>query len=122
MSGLLGQAREEVETAELLAGLGKLRPAIRSAYYAAFYAASAALDTVGRSAKTHRGLRIQFHDHFVRTNRVAVDDAAILANVFSRRLDADYDDGGMLTDSLVEATLQDVARFVQMVAAMIEEE
>jgi len=120
MTATIALAFDELDTARTLAELNKHRAAVRSAYYAAFYAASAALQSTGLETKTHRGLRSLFAEHFVQTGRMVPEDAAILAKAFAVRQDADYDDGALLTEELVEATIGDVARFVQLVGEIVD--
>ena len=59
----LARSREELAAARNLANSGFPRQAISRAYYAAFYAARAALEAAGEpSPKTHNGLRSRFSD------------------------------------------------------------
>lgn len=57
----LAKAHEDLDEARKIAGIGLASAAGRSAYYAAFHAAEAfIMERTGRTALSHKGVRIEF--------------------------------------------------------------
>jgi uncharacterized protein (UPF0332 family) len=62
------QATEALEDGRYLLSAGRgARTAVNRAYYAAFYAVLALLQTVGKTPRKHRGVLTLFNTQFVRT-------------------------------------------------------
>ena len=61
------KARRALATAQINLNHGDVEAAISRAYYAAFYAAMAALLSVGEAPKTHSGTLQRFRLHFIKT-------------------------------------------------------
>lgn len=75
VAGYLEKARESLDEAKTICGVGLASVAARSAYYAAFHAAQALIvSQTGKAVKTHSGLRSEF-------NRIAKDDKRISAEL-----------------------------------------
>jgi uncharacterized protein (UPF0332 family) len=114
--GLLEQARY------LLNG-GFTDGAGRDAYMAGFHAALAfIMQQTGQEPKTHSGARSEFA-------RLARDDERLdrafttfLGRGFSLKVAADYDDGEPITADEARAALDQAARFVETVSALISSE
>src|ERR687891_344957 len=90
-SGWLDRAREELDTAPLLADAGYPRPAVSRAYYAAFYAAKAALNGLGHDPSTHAGMNAAFGRYVVKQSGVSPDAGRALNRLLDRRILADYE-------------------------------
>lgn len=86
----LGAAREALRAAEVLLDAGIPAHAVSRAYYAMFHAASALLASIGRTTKTHDGLRAILGEHFVRPGLLDAKFARRLAHAAGDRNDADY--------------------------------
>ncbi len=84
-----------------------------------FYAARAALLSLGEAPKTHQGIILRFHFHFVKTGRIDPEVAAILSLAEELREGADYDVALNVEPQAVADLLGDVERFVQAVEAVI---
>ena len=85
-------SREELEAARNLVESGFPRQAISRAYYAAFYAARAALESAGEpSPKTHSGMRSRFSDLARSTASIGSDVGRALSQLGTDRTEADYD-------------------------------
>lgn len=119
---LLDRARRTLATATSVLELGDPESAINRAYYAAHYAARAALLTKGEAPKTHSGVLSRFYLHFVTTGVLPERTGAILGNAFDLRQRADYDTFASF-DALAAADLiTDVERFVAAVRALLGED
>lgn len=64
---------------------------LSASYYAMFYAASAALETVGVSRAKHSAVIAAFGEQFAKTKRVDARYHSMLLGVFTLRSAADYD-------------------------------
>ncbi len=64
--------------------------AVGRAYYAAFYAAEAALWTKGVYCRTHRGLAAALREHFVQTGLLTPNHLQNVQNLFQLRMAGDY--------------------------------
>jgi uncharacterized protein (UPF0332 family) len=88
---LLTASREELAAARQLLDGGFPRQATSRAYYAAFYAARAALEAAGISpSKTHSGLRTRFSEFAYATPGIGGDVGRELSQLETARTDADY--------------------------------
>ena len=74
---LFDNARRALKTARLSLDDGDVKAAMNRAYYAAFYAATAALLAKGEAPKSHKGVHRRFHLHFVASGPL---DAAVGGN------------------------------------------
>jgi uncharacterized protein (UPF0332 family) len=112
-------ARERLRAAQVDLEAGFAGPAVSAAYYAALYAARAALSEEDRNAKTHRGAWSLFGEVFVLTRRFDSALAAAARNIQELREAADYDARAVSGDEagrIVEVAEQ----FVDAVAAMLD--
>jgi uncharacterized protein (UPF0332 family) len=115
----MASARERVRAAHASLEVGFPSVAVSAAYYAALYAARAALSEEDRNAKTHRGVWAGFGEHFVSAGRF---DSALFAaarRIQELREAADYD-AREISREQAAAIVIDAERFVAAVAAMLE--
>ena len=118
MSGadLLARAHNELDAASLLATGGFGAQAISRAYFAAFYAAEAALLSVGETRSKHAGVIAAFGQVVVRPTSFAADDGRLLRSLFERRNEADYAHAPVPAEEVTLA-IGDARRFVAAVEA-----
>ncbi len=92
------RCREEIAAARVLAAEGFSAQAVSRCYYAAFYAAEAALLSLGETRSKHAGVISAFGQLVVK--REALDDVAgrLLRSLYDRRSHADYDLGPVPAD------------------------
>ena len=88
--------------------------AVGRAYYAAFYAAEAALWTKGVHCRTHGGLATALHQHFVQPGLLAPDPLRSLQDLLQLRLAGDYP--RFRRDVTVEEALEAIELAEQFVA------
>ena len=77
-SVLLQRARETLGAARLLLEAGHFSDSVSRAYYAAFYAAEAALLNEGITPRTHKGVHALFDQQFVKTGLLPKETGAYL--------------------------------------------
>ncbi len=88
---LLNKAHQALVSARTLHTYGDLEGAINRAYYAMFYAASAALLFKGEAPRTHHGVHHRFHLHFVVSGTLLRELSAALSYALELRTRADYE-------------------------------
>jgi uncharacterized protein (UPF0332 family) len=86
----VGRARDELGAAQLLADHGFAAQAVSHAYYAAFYAAEAALQRVGVLRSRHAGVVAAVARVLVREQGLQPDAGRLLRSLFERRTRADW--------------------------------
>jgi len=97
-------SREELDAARNLVDSGFPRQAISRAYYAAFYAARAALEAAGEpSPKTHGGMRSRFSDLARSTPSIGPEVGRALSQLGTDRTEADYDEPTITTEEADDA-------------------
>jgi uncharacterized protein (UPF0332 family) len=114
----MGSARERLQLARTALDAGFPSGAVSTAYYAALYAARAALSEEDSYAKTHRGVWHLFGELFVSTGRFDSKLLAEMRRVQELREAADYD-ARELTRDQAEDIVTEAERFVAAVAAML---
>lgn len=93
--------------------------ALSRAYYAAFYAASAALASLGRSSSRHAGLVAAFGRFVVREAGADPELGRTLASLFAARNVADYDEEVVVSAERAAASLAAATEFVDGVDAWL---
>ena len=114
-------ADEALTTAEFDFDQGLIRAAANRAYYAMFYAASAALArTDSRPPRTHGGVANQFGLRYVTTGLFDATLAGALGETYELRRQSDYLLDVDFTESDVAAAVERAREFVSRVKKMLE--
>ena len=116
----LAKAHRALATARVDAAAGDAEAAVNRAYYAAFYAATAALLAENERPKTHAGLHARFFAAFVATGRVAQPVAETLRFAFNARQKADYEAFTVFDEAAALDLVRDAAAFVEAVERVLE--
>jgi hypothetical protein len=116
---LFTKAQRMLRTAHVSLDDGDPESAINRAYYAAYYAATAALLSVGETPKTHTGTHNRFYGHFVQSGSIASEIGATLKEAFNLRQRADYEAVSIFDEAAATDLIVDVERFVEAVEAML---
>ena len=91
----LARSRQELAAAELLADHGFGSQAVSRAYFAAFYAAEAALLVLDEARAKHSGVVSAFGRLLVRERGLDERAGRLLRSLFERRSQADYELAGV---------------------------
>jgi uncharacterized protein (UPF0332 family) len=118
----LGKARRLLAAAEHLARGGFHEDAVSRAYYAVFHAGCALLASIGRTVRTHDGLRATIGEHFVRTGRLAPRFARVLTRSAADRNDADYNSTATFLAEDAHEAIQGAREFVAAVEGLVATE
>jgi len=116
----IGRAKSALHSAEILTEAGEYADAVSRAYYAVFHAASALLATIGRSARTHDGLRTLVSEHFVRPGVLAPAQARVLARMAADRNDAEYNVAAVFGEADAQHDVDEARAFLAAVEALLK--
>jgi uncharacterized protein (UPF0332 family) len=94
---------------------GFFASAVNRAYYAIFYAANAALSTLGLARGKHSGVISAFREHFVKPGFIEAEYSDIYGRVMDHRHVGDYELELSLEDQQARTDLGDAKRFVQRI-------
>lgn len=83
-------AEEAFQSARIAYGAGHLHSAMNRAYYAVFYATTAALVERGLHFKRHGGVRSAFHRELVKPGLLPAEMGAVYDRLFQDRQHGDY--------------------------------
>lgn len=110
------EAAECLDDGKYLLSAGRgARTVVNRAYYAAFYAVLALLQTVGKTPRKHKGALTLFDTEFIRTSLLQKDLSDTLHRLFDARQEDDY---GMVDPVPLEEAvgfISDAERFVQAI-------
>jgi len=109
----LRRAHEELAAARHLAAGDFSAQAISRAYYAAFYAAEAALWRLGETRSKHSGVIAAFGQLLIRTGEIDAEAGKLLRSLFDRRSGADDDWVDPPSPSDAEQAIVDAERVVR---------
>ncbi len=87
----LNNAKDSIESAEVLLNNSLTKGSINRSYYVLFYCAQALVLSENTFAKTHSGLKSKFNELFVKTGKFEIEKAKLYDRIFQERLAADYD-------------------------------
>jgi len=88
----LQRAKDTLEDAKLLAESQRWNSVINRLYYASYYAVTALLLDADLKQSTHNGVKSNFSEHFIKTNRIDKEFGKIYSQLFTWRQKGDYDD------------------------------
>jgi uncharacterized protein (UPF0332 family) len=111
----LARARSDLDASRLLLNSGFMDQAASRAYYAAFYAAEAALLRLGETRSSHSALIATFGSLVVKQGGFEPSLAALLRELFDLRNDADYELLGSITQDTALYAVDSAERFVDAV-------
>jgi uncharacterized protein (UPF0332 family) len=117
----LQRAQEALTEADVLIDSARWRGALNRVYYAAFYAARAALAARDLDSSRHSGVIALFQLHFVKTGLIPATAARTLPRLFEARQTSDYADGADPSADEVRSFRSDVDAFITACVRAVEE-
>ncbi len=118
----LSLADEKLVVARELSGASHYHDAVSRLYYGMFYAAKAALLSIGVSVKSHTGAISQFGRFFVKTGRIAARFETLLVQANEERLRSDYKPRLRPKREDVEQALHHAGIFIAKARELVDEE
>ena len=88
----LERAKESLVEAGLMLEGHHFNTAVSRAYYSAFYAVTALLETEGLASAKHSGVRALLNQHFIKTGKLPKELGRAYADLFEDRQEGDYAD------------------------------
>ncbi len=94
--------------------------AISRAYYAAYYAATAAINEVDLAAKTHKGTHTLFYQVYVESGKIDEHHHHTFSRLFQNRQDVDYAFGiNILPLKTAITAVEQAEAFVEAVSSLL---
>ncbi len=87
----LEKAWSTFRDAELLVNENRKGSALNRMYYSCFYAVLAALLSIDKNAKTHKGVKSLFSEHFIYTGIIPNELGKFYGKIFNQHMEQDYD-------------------------------
>ncbi len=112
---LLARAEQTLETARHILATGDAESAINRTYYAAFYAATAALLSIGEQPGSHAGTLSRFQALFVATGKVPAEAGRSLRRAFDLRQGVDYDFAASFSTTTAAGLVDEVEYVVRII-------
>lgn len=114
----LDRCSEELAAVRLLASQGFEAQAVSRAYFAAYFAAEAALLALGETRSKHAGVISAFVHHLVRGGQLDAETGRLLRSLFERRSQADCPPVDVPGEE-AEVAIRDAERVVGAVEAWL---
>ena len=116
------RARRFVKQADEMMEMGYSDMAVNRFYYACFHIVQALFIQREIVAHTHSGMLTQFSLHFVKTEKVSLEDGSFLARLFQLRQKADYNCAYDITKEEALSLKEPTHAFVEKIENLIKEE
>ena len=118
----LRRAQENLRAAEHEFNGAFYARTISTAYYAMFYAATAALAGIGVERAKQSGVVSAFGEHFVRSGKLSPDMGRMLNRSMGDREESDYAAIPAIDRTLAQQHLRDAQRFVDAILQYLTEQ
>lgn len=110
---------EALQSARIAYEAGHLHSAMNRAYYAVFYAVTAALVDRGREFKKHAGVRSAFHRELVKGGLLSTEMGAVYDRLFQDRQHSDYMVLTEFEPGYVHEKIESAATFLSTIRPLI---
>jgi hypothetical protein len=108
----LKKAREKLRAAAKLIEWSAYDDTVSRAYYAAFHAAQAMLESQGLRAESHAGVKTLFNLHFIKTKRLDAKFGRYLRNLKDDREEGDYEAISTMDAETAQNAIREATEFV----------
>jgi uncharacterized protein (UPF0332 family) len=95
--------------------------AINRMYYACYYAVGALLVKNGIKTGSHKGVRLQFGQLFIKTGKIEKKMAKLYADLFEKRHKGDYNDFFDYDEETVTNLYPQMKQFVETINQLLKE-
>jgi len=114
-SARLQQARDCLQTAEVVIAAGLFKDAANRTYYCIFHAMRALLALDEFDSKKHSGIIAAFRQRYIRTKIFPSNYSDIVGKAFDVRIDSDYQDFYLISKEKVTTQLENAKTFLAAV-------
>lgn len=115
----LERAAESLASARLLLNSSFYDDAVSRAYYAMYYAAKAALESIGVETRSHAGVINQFGLHFITKGQLDSQYGSMLTQAFQARHSSDYDVQVNTRPVVAESVVANAEQFVAKIKELL---
>lgn len=116
----LARAHRALEVSKSLFESKYFTDSLSKSYYAIFYAATAALQSIGIEPKRHATTIQKFHEQFILTNKIDRYHHSTLANAFRTRNLADYELTWETSEEEAEEQLKRASEFIGAIEKILK--
>lgn len=113
------KAKDTLEEAEGIAGLGYWNAVANRLYYACYYATGALLITNSYNASTHRGMITLLGLHFIKPGKISEQSGKLYSRLFELRQTGDYDDLFDLAEEDVSPLIAPAKEYIMEIQRML---
>ncbi len=106
--------------AELLVKENRKGSALNRMYYSCFYAVLAALLSIDKNAKTHKGVKSLFNEHFINTGIIPNELGKFYGKIFNQRMEQDYDDYAEVENIDLQSYLEQTKNFLKAIELVLK--
>jgi hypothetical protein len=118
----LKRADEYIRAAEHEFKGGFYARSISTSYYAMFYAATAALASIGVERAKHSGVVSAFGEYFIKTTKISPELGRALSRTMEDREDSDYAEIPSVNETLAQERLSEARHFVKVVSQHLKDQ
>lgn len=108
----ISRSKEAYEEAVLLADNNHWNASANRLYYACFYMVNALLLNFNLTFSSHNGVKISFHQHFVKTGKISKSAGKTYSRIFNLRQEGDYADFKRYREQDIKPFIMDVKLFL----------
>jgi uncharacterized protein (UPF0332 family) len=111
----LKRADETLNEAKFMFENGMYHGSINRIYYSCYYAVLALMITKDFNSKTHKGISILFHQHFIKTEILPKELGLFFSQMFNVRQENDYQDFIEIETEILPQWLGQAEQFLQII-------
>ena len=117
----ISRAKETLIEAKKLFDDNLIYGSVNRLYYACFNAVLALLLSKDINAKTHKGVRNQFHLKFILTNEIEKKHSQFFSEIFAQRGESDYDDFAEVDKDVMAEWIEKTSEFISNVEKYLKD-
>ena len=108
------------EDAKVLASLGRWKNCVKLLYYSSFYLLTALLLKNNIKANTHKGVKTQFFNHFIKNKILGTEFSEFYSILFTWRQEEDYEDFLDFKEQNVLPLIKEVEDFNKAILGLLD--
>jgi uncharacterized protein (UPF0332 family) len=116
----IARAKDTYDDAMILAEKEKWNSTINRLYYAAYYAVMALLLDSDLKPTTHNGVKSNFSEYFIKTEKIEVKYGKMYSQLFTWRQKGDYDDLFDFQKDKIIPYFEPVLELISIVESMVK--
>lgn len=116
----LNRSKESFDEAKILAKTNHWNTVANRLYYSSFYAINSLFIKYNLKAKTHNGVKSQFHNEFIKKGLISKDFGKLYNDLFNKRQEGDYEDFQIFDKNTIEPLITQVEEFLVAIENLIK--